>query len=109
MTANEPLAGWIRGRSPAPPAQLLARIDAMTAGTAPEAAPADALIDAAAAAMMIVLREGCLTRSAAIDLLSVDALITYAFEAAADDPARLEARTRRALARIAALAGPYEA
>ena len=84
-------------------------MDAMTAGGAIEAAPADALVDAAAAAMMIVLREGCLTRDAALDLLAVDALVTYAFEAAADDPERLEMRTQRALTRIAALAGPHEA
>jgi len=56
-----------------------------------------------------VLGDGCLTRDSAIDLLAIDAIVTYAFEAAADDPERLEARTRGALERIAALAEPYPA
>jgi hypothetical protein len=42
-----------------------------------------------------------------LDLLAVDALMTYAFEAAADDAAGLEERTKTALARIADLARPY--
>jgi hypothetical protein len=58
--------------------------------------------------MVGVLHDGCLTRSGALDLLAVDALVTYAFEAAADDPHSLEARTSAALARIAALAEPYD-
>ena len=78
----------------------------MTAGAALGAAPADVLLDAATAAMIMVLRDGCLTRDVALDLLAVDALVTYAFEASADDPDLLEARTQRALARIAALAEP---
>ena len=41
----------------------------------------------------------------ALDLLAVDSLITYAFQAAADEPALMDARTARALARIAALPG----
>ena len=107
MTANEPVSVWIRKRTPAPPPQLLARVEAMTAGAATAAAPADALVDAATSAMIMVLRDGCLTRSVALDLLAVDALVTYAFEAAADEPALLEARTQRAQARIAALAEQY--
>ena len=72
------------------------------------AMPADALLDAAAAAMADVLRGGCLTRSCGFDLLAVDALVTYVFEAAADDPQQLDARTGSAMARIAALAEPFD-
>jgi len=59
--------------------------------------------------MADMLRVGCLTRDSALDLLAVDALVTYAVEAAADDPDRLDARTEAALARIAELAKPYDA
>jgi hypothetical protein len=87
---------------------LLSRIEAMAAHAARPAMPADALLDAAAAAMADLLRGGCLTRSAGFDLLAVDALVTYVFEAAADDPQQLDACTGSALARIAALAEPYD-
>ena len=112
MTGPGPLSAWIRGRSPAPPPQLLSRIErvaeASSPANAPANAPADALLDAASAAMADVLRDGCLTRGSALALLAVDAVVTYAFEAAADDPERLETRTEAALARIADLARPYD-
>jgi hypothetical protein len=101
------LAEWIRTRSPAPPPDLLARIDALTANVSVSSTPADALLDAAESAMDAVLQSGCLTRDSALALLAVDAIVTYAFEAAADDPATLEPRTQRALQRIAALVQPY--
>jgi hypothetical protein len=83
-------------------------MDEMAVGDgAPDAAMADTLLDVAEAAMSTVLRDGCLTRNSALDLLAVDALMTYAFEAAADDAAGLEERTKTALARIADLARPY--
>lgn len=81
----------------------------MAARASRATASPDALLDASATAMAEVLRNGCLTRESALDLLAVDALITYAFEAAADDPEQLDARTRAALATIAALAEPYGA
>ena len=108
MTAPAPLSAWIRGRSPAPPPHLLSRIEAVAALPARTTVPADALLDVAAAAMAELLRGGCLTRGAGFDLLAVDALVTYVFEAAADDPEQLDARTGSALSRIAALAAPYD-
>ena len=79
----------------------------MAAHTARASMPADALLDAATESMADVLRDGCLTRSAGFDLLAVDALVTYVFEAAADDPQQLDTITGSAMARIAALAEPY--
>lgn len=108
MSAREPLSAWLRARTPVPPPQLVARIDAMTAATAAHDAAADVLLASAEAAMAGLLRDGCLTRESALDLLAVDALVTYAFEAAADDPEHLEDRAIRALARISTLAEPYE-
>jgi len=108
VTAPAPLTAWIRGRSPAPPPHLLSRIEAMAAHTARAAMPADALLDAATTAMADVLRDGCLTRSAGFDLLAVDALVTYVFEAAADDPHQLDAISASAMTRISALAEAYD-
>jgi hypothetical protein len=107
VTAPGPLSAWIRGRSPAPPLQLLSRIEAMAAHGSRATAVSDALLDAAETAMAGVLRDGCLTRESGLALLAVDALVTYAFEAAADDPEQLDARTTAALSRIAALAESY--
>ena len=106
---NGPTADWLRARQPAPPVSLRARIEALTAGASPSKPPADALAEVAELAMRDLLRAGCEPRESAIELLAIDAIITYAFEAAADDVASLEARTRTALARIAALAEPYRA
>ena len=81
----------------------------MTAGHQGDAPLALSLLASAESAMAALLSDGCLTRQAALDLLAVDALTTYAFEAAADDPDRLEARAEQALAAIAGLAEPYRA
>jgi len=107
VTAPGPLSAWIRGRRPAPPRDLLTRIEAMAARASRPIPPADALLDAAETAMAGVLRDGCLTRESGLDLLAVDALVTYAFEAAADAPEQIDAHTEAALSRIAELAAPY--
>ena len=107
MSAPGAVAAWLRARSPEPPSQLRSRIDQMLASGRAEGPPADALLGVAVSAMSGLLRDGCLTRQSALDLLAVDALVTYAFEAAAEDPETLDARTSHALARIAALAEPY--
>ncbi|HUQ81972.1 MAG TPA: hypothetical protein VM076_12560 [Gemmatimonadaceae bacterium] len=109
MTAHGPLAHWLDTRAPVPPPELVARLRDMAAPFGGREPTAEALLDAAEAAMATLLHDGCLTRASALDLLAVDALVTYAFEAAADDPERIEARTQQALARIAALAKPYPA
>ena len=109
MSAPGAVAAWLRARSPEPPSQLLARIDDMLAAHPPAGPTVDALLGVAETAMTGLLCDGCLTRESALDLLAVDALVTYAFEAAADDPETLDARTARALARIAALAEPHGA
>ena len=109
VTSLPPLASWLRTRTPTPPDALLARIDAFVAGQREAPTSAESLIDCAASAMTTLLGSGCLTRQSALDLLAVDALITYAFEAAADEPDRIDERARRALTTIAALAEPYSA
>jgi len=110
MMGTMSLDAWLASRTPAPPPALASRVRAMTgASGGPAMPPADALLAAAERAMQSLLRDGCLTRASALDLLAVDALVTYAFEAASDEPQALEARAGEALARIAALAEPYDA
>ena len=107
------VASWLASRTPVPPGQLASRIEQFvatpTAGGVTGVAPVERLLDAAEGAMRAVLHDGCLTRDSALDLLAVDALVTYAFEAAADRPEDLEMLATGALARIAALAEPYRA
>ena len=43
-------------------------------------------------------------RESALDLLTVDALVTYAFEAASDDPDSLAERADQAMTRLVATA-----
>lgn len=111
MTGPTPLGDWLASRDPAPPRPLAARIAALatTGGPPSGTTPASELLQAAEAAMREVLREGCLTRESALELLAVDGLVTYAFEAAADHPESLELLAGDALARIAALAAPNDA
>lgn len=81
----------------------------MTAHRAERPASSEELLGAAREAMATLLQDGCLTRPSALDLLAVDALVTYAFESAADEPQRIDTRAHHALATIAALAEPYRA
>ena len=80
---------WIAERPEQPPVRLRARLDEVT-GVAVESVPA---ADALAAA----------GRDLVGSLLAADALVTYAFEAAADDPASLDARAAATMRAIAAL------
>jgi len=105
--SEAPLSVWLESRAPAPPPELAAAMSAMSAGLATREPTPEALLDAARGAMRTLLSGGCLTRASALDLLAVDALVTYAFEAAAEAPERLDARAQQALVSIAALAESY--
>ena len=101
MTVRE----WLAERQPAPPAALRARIDAVL-GEALDASAdgaADRLLRAAERVVADLLRGDCASRHSALDLLVADALVTYAFEAAAEVPANLAATAGAAMERIAAL------
>ena len=50
-----------------------------------------------------LMQSGSTQRATALTLLAVDSLVTYAFEAASDDPERLETRAANAMKRIAEL------
>lgn len=62
------------------------------------------LLDAAERMLDNVLRTDCEARSSALDLLTVDALMTRALEIAARDPSLLEEFPEEAMRRIASRA-----
>lgn len=101
------LRDWLHERTPPAPARLSARIeDALGDRLTSDAASApDACVDAAELLLRDLLEHSATGRESALDLLTVDALITYAFEAAATDPATLESRATAAMSRLSHLAG----
>jgi hypothetical protein len=92
-------ARWIAAREPSPAAALAGRLRQVVRAAPEDAPAADALVDAAIE-HLCALGDGCRSRSNALDLLTVDALVTYAFEAACDEPDRLAARAADAMQRI---------
>lgn len=62
--------------------------------------PAAACLSAAEDALARLVRDGDDSRAGALDLLAIDALVTYAFEAAAEDPSRIDGLAMHAMARL---------
>jgi hypothetical protein len=100
------VADWLDARSPAPPAQLLDRLRAALgpALVYDAAEVSHAFVDAAETLLASLLGDGCVKRDQALDLLVVDALVTYAFEAASDDPQSLDTRAHDVMRRLGELA-----
>ena len=97
---------WLDRREPPPPEPLLSRIrDALGEGVgAPAHEAATRTVAAAERLLARLLREDCATRAAAVELLTADALVTYAFEAAAEHHSgSMDDMAMRAMQRIAAL------
>ena len=98
------LREWLETRTPAPPPRLLHRIVEVLGPSAnAEAGPA-VLLDAAERLLRDLTAEASLGRDAALDLLTVDALVTYAFEYAATSPESLVDATKAAIERLGAIA-----
>ena len=97
---------WLQARTPPPPAAMLARVvKALGTRAGEDAAQSSALcLDAATELLDELLTQDPLGRESAIDLLAVDALVTYAFEAAAGDFNQLDGRASAAMVRLGALA-----
>ena len=100
------LLEWLRSRTPAPPEAMFARVvEALGTRAQEDASRASMLcLDAATQLLAELLGQDPLGRDSAIDLLAVDALVTYAFEAAAGDIGRLDERAASAMVRLGALA-----
>ena len=98
-------ARWRDAVTPPPPPALAAAVEAHLAS--PDAVTPDAYLEAAVRLLAALLKDGCISRENALDLLVADALVTYAFEAASNDPpASIIERAHRAMIRIAAFAAP---
>lgn len=99
------VSDWLDGRTPAPPPVLRARLrEALgNAATAGDAHVADVCLAAAERLVGGLLAGDCTSRDCALDLLTADALVTYAFEAAEQSPRDLVPRAAAAMRRIAAL------
>lgn len=92
-------ADWVSELDPAPPADLATAMrnslkDSTTNPTAEE------LLEAAEHLLDKVLRSGCETRASALDLLTVDALMTHALLVASKDQRSTDDFAERALARV---------
>jgi hypothetical protein len=100
-------AAWLDVREPVPPPALAARLREVLGAQVdvPVGDLADVFLGKAEGLLTTLFGEGRTTRATALDLLCADALVTYAFEAACDDPDRLGARAQRAIQRISRLAG----
>jgi hypothetical protein len=101
MTVGE----WLALRQPAPPPALVARLEAVLGDDLGAGATTATEVCLRAAERLVaeLLRGDCSSRESALDLLTADALVTYAFEAAADAPATLAATASAAMQRIAAI------
>ncbi len=100
-----PAGAWVAAHAEQPPAALRARLDGILNAERPGAgdAVAPALLAAGEELLATILRSGSTQRDAALDLLTADALVTYAFEAAAEDSSSLDARAAAAMRAIAAV------
>jgi len=96
---------WLRTRTPRPPSALTMRLDAILGDALMEPSERIPEIFLAAGERLVaeLLRSNSTSRDSALDLLTADALVTYAFEAASDAPANIEVRASAAMMRISAL------
>lgn len=98
MTVGE----WLRSRTPPPPPALSARLhDVLRASLdAPaERVPHECLAAGERLAADLLLSNST-TRGSALDLLTADALVTYAFEGAGEMATDVDAQAAAAMARI---------
>ena len=102
MTVRE----WVRTREPRPPAALLDRLDAVLGDALdhPVDGIATVLLTAGERLAADLLGGERTSRESALDLLTADALVTYAFEAAGATPGSIDVLAGDAMGRIASLA-----
>ena len=106
------LIAWLDHRAEPSPASLRARLAAAIEATRGGADGSLVTRSSLAGEQLLgeLLQRGCGARGEAPDLLAADALVTYAFEAAAEDesldPHAIDDHAMAAMKRIAALGGP---
>jgi hypothetical protein len=94
---------WLSGQNPPPPAEL-ARAMRGAVEDKSDPAPND-LLDAAERLLDKVLRSDCETRASALDLLTVDALMTHSLLLANRNAKAHEEFAERSMRRVASHAG----
>ena len=98
---------WLAERDEPAPLSLRPRLADAVRAANPGGTLGELLCDASERLLAKLLTEGCDDRDAAPDLLTADALLTYAFEASAESEAEtaqtIEMRAGRAMSRVAAL------
>ncbi|MDX2184375.1 MAG: hypothetical protein SFW08_10385 [Gemmatimonadaceae bacterium] len=107
-SAAEQTMAWLDARAEPMPPALRARLAEMIGGlvpVTPARAVHETLLVAGEALLARLLNHNRTTREGALDLLAADALITYAFEAAAEEGVAIGDRARRAIVQIATLGG----
>ncbi|HEX6964574.1 MAG TPA: hypothetical protein VF166_02170 [Gemmatimonadaceae bacterium] len=99
------VAEWLDSRTPPAPPRLHARLrEALHPWAHADVADAPEYCLAAAEVILRhLLADESRDRARALDLLAADALVTYAFEAASDEPDTLARNTEAAMLRIAQL------
>ena len=104
MTVGE----WLSSRTPAPPSPLAERLHGALGERLNDRSTDayEAVLETAERLLSDLISLGCAQRARALDLLAVDALVTYAFEAAAESPETLAERATGAMSAIATLAAP---
>jgi hypothetical protein len=102
-------AEWLASRDIDAPPELTACVRELLASR-PEwerLGRADAFILASEQLLRRVLVNGAVARTSALDLLAADACVTWAFEAASDEPRTVPALAERATKGIAAIAAEF--
>ena len=97
---------WLHERTPIAPPRLAERLEEVL-GARCDAAHSEAprvCIAAATELLTDLLARPSAGRESALDLLTVDALVTYAFEAAAAEPSALPSYAAEAMSTLAATA-----
>ena len=95
---------WLRSRRPVPPERLIARMEAALSDVAAKSLSDDLIAAATRILRDVAHGEGANDRAAALDLLAADALITYAIEAAAENPTTFAAQTDAMISSVAEIA-----
>jgi hypothetical protein len=89
---------WLSRHNPVPPPELASAMRAAVDGK-PDPAAGD-LLEAAERLLDKVLRSDCETRTSALDLLTVDALMTHSLLLANKDSSTHEAFAEQAMSRV---------
>lgn len=96
---------WLAHREPSPPHVLRERVESLALAVPDQPDdPAATLLAAAEAALKRISNCAAGDRATALDLLAIDALVTYAFEVAAGTPDVIPSLSARAMSRLSGVA-----